>query len=142
MNPRILKKLSKRAVTLLERLCPGLWFGVCEDGESCYEEPRMQRTRHVAFRRTWGWRGALASPIMASKTPMCAWPGTDYCGEANDDGQSAFARLTRTVAESSAVWSTRTDEEGDEWPSVEYPKLRNPSAVLRAARKLAEKCKT
>lgn len=137
MNPRILKKLSKRAVPLIERLSPGLWHGLSEDDETCYSERQMQRVRHAAGSGVWDWRGALEDPIYAHRTPMCAWPGLDSCGE-GDEGRSAWRQFAGFIDDALTTFELPNSFNGDEWPVITSPRLRNPSAVLRAARNLID----
>lgn len=130
MNPRIVKKLSKRSKTLLERLQQGLWYGLSEKGETPPENEGFQRAVKIGTKKGYRLYLDYFDVYYADNTPICAWPGLDSCGE-GDEGRSVWKMFREFVEEELTVY-----EDPNDWTNVTVirPKLRNPSEIIRKGR--------
>lgn len=134
MNSRILKKLSKKAMPLLEQLgcLKGMQTGVTDGFDSSWQLAKCDRKHLKRFRgKSRDWVREFAG------TP---WVGHNdsYSGEWDD--RSAWQYLNDII--SGANMTDGWDGEGD-WPPCRF-KLRNPSDVFWFARLLLTEqlCKT
>ncbi|MDH1865682.1 hypothetical protein N5D83_02465 [Pseudomonas chengduensis] len=136
MNPRIMKKLSKRIAVHAE----ALGYSIDLDGPCAVELTEKGTSRKISHRNRRRWDGSvrLGPMLTLQRTPFFCW--TDY-GPDGGEGDGAIAwehmrhRVRSQIDDLARDWSHPAAERG-EWPPYidgKAPRLpRSTPEVLRA----------
>lgn len=135
MNLRILKKLSKRAVPLLQAWDnTGLWeHYLSERGDGNCDVSKVDRKHWSRIGRS-----VLPSLKLMEGTPVVGWTGGYETPEWEE--RTAWGLLMDQVDNENISWVKVGETEfGDDLRPVKIRRLRNPAQILHFARGLTQK---